>query len=89
MDYTLNELTDLHNRIDSVLEKLEKLGLGQEIIFDEIEELKAKSKKISKKDLKMMLIGKLVSFGTGKIDTKQAAEIFEEITNIDLTKMIR
>jgi chromosome segregation ATPase len=88
VDYSLKELTELHERINSVLEKLEKLGYGQEIIFDEIEQLKGKSKKISKKDLKMMLIGKIVSFGMGKIDTELAAQIFEEITNVDLTKLI-
>ena len=87
VDYSLKELTELHDRINSVLEKLEKLGYGQEIIFDEIEELKSKSKKISKKDLKMMLIGKIVSFGMGKIDTDLAAQIFEEITSVDLTKL--
>ncbi|MBW4971618.1 hypothetical protein KZY98_14225 [Croceibacter atlanticus] len=88
VDYSLKELTELHERINSVLEKLEKLGFGQEIIFEEIEQLKGKSKKISKKDLKMMLIGKIVSFGMGKIDTELAAQIFEEITNVDLTKLI-
>ena len=88
VEFSLKELTELHQRIDSVLERLDKLGFGQEIIFEEIEELKRKSKKISKKDLKMMLIGKIVSFGMGKIDTDLAAQIFEEITNVDLTKLI-
>ena len=88
VEYSLKELTELHQRIDTVLERLDKLGFGQEIIFEEIEELKGKSKKISKKDLKMMLIGKIVSFGMGKIDTELAAQIFEEITNVDLTKLI-
>ena len=88
VEYSLKELTELHQRIDSVLERLDKLGFGQEIIFEEIEELKGKSKKISKKDLKMMLIGKIVSFGMGKIDTDLAAQIFEEITKVDLTKLI-
>lgn len=87
-DYSLNELNDLHLRIDNVLAKLEKLGFGQEIIFDEIEELKSKSKKITKKDLKMMLIGKIVSFGAGKVDSETASEIFETITQINLTKYI-
>ncbi len=87
-EYDLNELADLHSRIDKVLAKLEKLGFGQEIIFDEIEELKSKSKKITKKDLKMMLIGKLVSFGVGKVDTETASQIFETITDVDLTKYI-
>ena len=88
-EFSLKELSELHDRIDSVLDKLEKLGLGQEIIFNEIDELKNKSKKISKKDLKMMLIGKIVSFGAGKINTDLAANIFEEITKVDLTKMIQ
>ena len=88
-EFSLNELNELHKRIDSVLKKLEKLGLGQEIIFNEIDELKTKSKKISKKDLKMMLVGKIVSFGAGKIDTDLAASIFEEITKVDLTKLLQ
>src|SRR5699024_4266787 len=88
-EYNLNELADLHSRIDDVLDKLEKLGYRQKIIFDEIEELKSKSKKITKKDLKMMLIGKLVSFGVGKINTDTASQIFETITDINLSKHIR
>lgn len=87
-EYTLKELADLHSRIDDILSKLEKLGYGQEIIFDEIEELKTKSKKITKKDLKMMLIGKIVSFGVGTVDTETASQIFETITDIHLTKYI-
>lgn len=87
-EYSLPELMDLHSRIDEVLSNLQKLGFGQEILFEEIEELKSKSKKITKKDLKMMLIGKLVSFSAGKIDTETASQIFETITNIHLTKYI-
>ncbi|HIX54713.1 MAG TPA: hypothetical protein H9853_06785 [Candidatus Sphingobacterium stercoripullorum] len=67
---------------------MEKLGLGQEIIFSEIEELKSKSRKITKKDLKMMLIGKLVSFGAGKMDTSNIAQVFETITDTNLTKLL-
>lgn len=88
-EYSLSELNELHHRIDAVLDKLEKLGFGQELIFNEIDDLKSKSKKVTKKDLKMMLIGKIVSFGAGKIDTDLAAQIFEEITLVDLTKLIQ
>ena len=87
VDYSLSELVELHKRIDNVLENLEKLGFGQQIIFEEIEELKAKSKKISKKDLKVMLIGKIVGFGMGKIDSELAAQIFEEITRVSLIRI--
>lgn len=88
-EYSLSELNELHQRIDSVLEKLDKLGLGQELIYNEIDDLKSKSKKVTKKDLKMMLIGKIVSFGAGNIGTDTAAQIFEEITKVDLTKLVQ
>lgn len=87
-EYSINELIDLHSKIDNVLEKLEKLGMGQEIIFEEIEGLKGKSKKISKKDLKLILIGQLVSFGSGVIDTETASQIFEQLTDVQLSNLI-
>lgn len=62
--------------------------MGQEIIFDEIEGLKGKSKKISKKDLKLILIGQLVSFGSGVIDTETASQIFEQLTDVHLSNLI-
>ncbi|MDM8162211.1 hypothetical protein QUH73_20525 [Labilibaculum sp. K2S] len=88
-DYSLKELIELNERIDNVLSKLEKLGMGQEILFEEIENLKEKGKKISKKDLGLILIGQLVSFGAGKIDSETIKFVFENITGIDLTKMIQ
>jgi glutamate synthase domain-containing protein 2 len=88
-DYSLKELIELNERIDNVLNKLEKLGMGQEILFEEIENLKEKGKKVSKKDLGLILIGQLVSFGAGKIDSETIKFVFENITGIDLTKMIQ
>lgn len=35
-----------------------------------------------------MLIGKIVSFGVGTVDTETASQIFETITGIHLTKYI-
>jgi hypothetical protein len=35
-----------------------------------------------------MLIGKIVSFGVGTVDTETASQIFETITDIHLTKYI-
>lgn len=43
------------------------LGLGQEIIFNEIEELKSASSKVSMKDFQLLLLGKLVAFGESKL----------------------
>jgi hypothetical protein len=87
-EFNMNELLELHSKIDDVLKRLEKLGLGQEIIFEEIEGLKTKSKKISKKDLKLILIGQLVSFGSGVIDTETASQIFEQLTDVQLSNLI-
>ena len=88
-DYSLKELIELNERIDKVLNELDKLGMGQEILFEEIEKLKEKGKRISKKDLGLMLIGQLVSFGAGKVDSETIKFVFENITGIDLTKMIK
>ncbi len=82
-----NDITILHTKIDSVLERLDKLGYGQEIIYDEIEELKESSKKISKKDFKLLLLGKLVAFGERRLLGEQsvqelftsAGEVFEKM----------
>lgn len=87
-EYEVNELVDLNKRIDKVLQELNKLGLGQNILFDEIEELKGKGKKISKKDLKLLLIGKIVSFGMKTIDTDTAQNIFRTITGVDMGKLL-
>lgn len=87
-EYEIDELVELNKRIDKVLEELNKLGLGQTILFDEIEELKEKGKKISKKDLKLMLIGKIVSFGMKTIDTETAQGIFETITGVEMDKLL-
>lgn len=86
--FSIDELVSLHVRIDSILEQLTKLGYGQEIIFDEIESLKNKAQKVSKKDLGLILVGQLVSYGSGLIDSKLAAEIYQKVTNIVLEKAI-
>ena len=87
-EFEVDELVELNKRIDKVLEELNKLGLGQNILFDEIEELKGKGKKISKKDLKLLLIGKIVSFGMKTIDTETAQNIFQTITGVDMGKLL-
>ncbi len=86
--FSLDELVRLHKRIDSILEQLTRLGFGQQIIFDEIEALKNKAQKVSKKDLGLILIGQLVSYGSGLIDNELAAEIYQKVTDVNLQKAI-
>ncbi|WP_273444718.1 hypothetical protein [Neolewinella agarilytica] len=87
-EYEINEVVQINGRIDEVLAKLNEIGLGQSILFDEIEELKDKSKKISRKDLRLLTIGKLVSFGTKEISPSQADDFFKLITGVDIDKLI-
>lgn len=86
--FSIDELINLHKRIDSILEHLTKLGYGQEIIFDEIESLKNKAQKVSKKDLGLILVGQLVSYGSGLIESNLAAEIYQKVNDIVLEKLI-
>lgn len=85
-DYQLAELERVSNRIDAVLEQLEKLGLGQSILFDEIEEMKDKSRKLSRKDFKMLLLGKLVAVGTAVpgLEAADIGQIWQDITEMPL-----
>lgn len=87
-DFSISEIVDLSQRIDDVLAHIEKLGMGQEVIFNEIDSLKEKSRKISKKDFNLLLIGQLVSFGSGLLTQEQLASIFQQITQMNLTKLI-
>lgn len=53
---------EIHSRINEAIEKLEKLSLGQEVIFNEIDELKEHFN-LGKKKWLQLLKGKLVDLG--------------------------
>ncbi|CAG2533975.1 hypothetical protein MAR621_03664 [Maribacter dokdonensis] len=77
---------------EKVFEKLEKLeelltkqGFGQEIIFNEIEELKQLTKKLNKKNWGEVIKGKFVDLALGGVITKEAAiKAIEFITGTEL-----
>lgn len=73
---------NLDKKIDEVLLRLQKLGFGQEIIFNEIEELRELQTKLSKKSWGQLLKGKLVDLAIEKIvDVNTATFIYEYLTN--------
>ena len=39
-EFSVKEESELHNKLNDILDKLEKQGFGQQIIFEEIEDLK-------------------------------------------------
>ena len=64
--FTIEEETNLHNKLNDVLDNLEKQGFGQEIIFKEIEELKNHFN-LGKKNWFQLLKGKVVDLTIKKI----------------------
>lgn len=86
--YDNEELKDLKNKIDEVLQSLEKLGLGQEIIYDEIESLKTSSRNNSKKDFKDLVLGKLFDLATNQaLDSELAKNIYRTIFGDNFPKI--
>lgn len=81
----------LNKKVDEVLNKLETLGYGQEIIFEEIEELKSLSGKLKQKTWVQLLKGKVLDLVIDKIvDNDTANYIFNTLSgeenNLLLTK---
>ncbi len=89
--FTDSEESELIQRLAKIEEMLVKNGHGQEIIFDEIEDLK-KNFDIGKKNWFQLLKGKLIEMGTEKILEKT---VIEESWNIlkegfsEVSKMIQ
>lgn len=54
-------------KIDLIINKLSELGLGQEILFDELEEMKNLYPKLNKKNWTQLVKGKLVELTLSKI----------------------
>lgn len=73
---------ELKALIESVLKEVKKLGIGQQIIFDEFDELRDDIPKLSKKSFGQLLKSKLYDLVTAKaLDKAFASEIFKEFTN--------
>lgn len=74
--------TAINDKIDEVIEHLNKLGLGQEIIFDELNDLKVLYGKLDKKNWGQLLKGKLVDLGLSQVVNIEILEnIYNELTN--------
>lgn len=73
---------EINTKIDTIISELEKLGLGQEILYEELEELKELYSKLDKKNWGQVLKGKLIDLGLSKVissDTMKA--IYSELTD--------
>ena len=69
-------------KLDEIKEELIKSGLGHEILFDELQELKELYTKLNKKNWGQLLKGKLVDIAIGKlVDNATLALVYEAITH--------
>tara|TARA_R110002050_G_scaffold275455_1_gene420209 strand:+ start:18947 stop:19522 length:576 start_codon:yes stop_codon:yes gene_type:complete len=73
---------EINKKVDQILEALNKQGFGQEILFDELQELKELYTKLNKKNWGQILKGKLIDLTISQIINEEIAKnIFIELTN--------
>lgn len=74
--------SELNKKIDNIIVHLTTLGYGQEIIFNEIEELRELQTKLSKKSWSQLLKGKLIDLTIDKIiSSETATSVYEYLTS--------
>jgi hypothetical protein len=79
--FSVQEETELHNKLNQIIEHLKKQDLGQEILFDEIESLKNHFN-LGKKTWFQLLKGKLVEItGEKIIEATVATEILKGLSD--------
>jgi hypothetical protein len=79
-EFSTTERIQTNSKVDDVLQKLSDLGLGQEILFEEINNLREHFN-LDKKNWVQLLKGKLVELGMEKvIDITVADMIFKTLT---------
>lgn len=73
---------EINKKVDEIIEHLTKLGLGQEIIFNEIQELKELYPKLNKKSWGQIVKGKLIDLALAKLIEKDTLNyIYHALTN--------
>ena len=68
--------------IDEVLAELKKVGIGQEILFEELQELKELYSKLNKKNWGQIVKGKLIDLALSKlVENDTISYIYEKLTS--------
>lgn len=87
--FNKKESIAVSKKIDSIIKKLDELGLGQEILFNELEELKGLYLKLNKKNWSQILKGKLLEMSLGKVLDLDALEIISnELLKTNFPKIL-
>lgn len=79
----------LNKKIDDILSQLIKLGYGQEIIFNEIEDLRNLQTKLSKESWAQLLKGKLVDLILSELLPKNIAKTVYEFLTDENFKLLK
>ncbi|WP_028873171.1 hypothetical protein [Psychroserpens burtonensis] len=80
-EFSVEQESELHNKLNNILEKLEKQGFGQQIIFEEIEDLKNHFN-LGKKNWFQLLKGKVVDLTLKKVlDKTIVQEIYNQLSD--------
>lgn len=72
-------------KIDAIIANLDKLGLGQELIYDELIELKESSSDLNKKDFGQLAKGKIIDLSINQGLNEILKYIYKELTGQLLT----
>jgi hypothetical protein len=73
--------------IDELMDKLNKLGMGQEILFDELQELKEMYGQLSKTNWGQLLKGKLIDLGLAQVIDKDTIKFVYECITRELFRL--
>ena len=79
-EFSSEQKSELHNSLNGIKEKLSELGFGQQIIFDELDELK-EHLNLGKKNWFQLLKGKLFDLTVNKVLKETVIkEVYEELS---------
>ncbi len=80
-EFSSEKKSELHNSLNEIKERLTELGFGQQIIFDELDELK-EHLNLGKKNWFQLLKGKLLDLTVSKVLEKTVIkEIYEKLSD--------
>ncbi|MBR9846867.1 MAG: hypothetical protein GYB35_12535 [Algicola sp.] len=80
-EFSSEQKSELHNSLNEIKDKLTELGFGQQIIFDELDELKAHLN-LGKKNWFQLLKGKLFDLTVSKtLEETVVKEVYEQLSS--------
>lgn len=83
-----NSQEEINDKIDLIISELNKINLGNEILFNELEELKELYTKLNKKNWGQVLKGKLIDLGLSQVISVDVIQlIYKELTEHTLHLM--